>query len=151
MEKVSSGSVTQPQAKTTAKKTTKGEPVTAAPATVEELQKQVSELTAKLNAIPQDLEERINYFNHKKDLIHKLSRLEENAENLNHYLNKVLEIVAVNDFETEDFILTIETGTKYSRNQIFALQNPSLIAEVLHFLLGKIKVKIEIFKMEIEA
>ena len=50
--------------------------------TVEELKKQVQELTTRLNTLPQDLNSRIEYFNQKKELIRKLSKLEANALSL---------------------------------------------------------------------
>jgi hypothetical protein len=119
--------------------------------TVEELQKHVQELTARLNTIPRNLDERIEYFNHKKDLIRKLSRLETNASSLQSNLDMISELAAVNEYETEDFILSIEAGNKYNRKQIFSLQNPVLIGDVLTYLLGKIEAKVNELKKEIEA
>jgi hypothetical protein len=119
--------------------------------TVEELQKQVQDLTAKLNAVPKNLDERIEYFNHKKDLIRKLSRLEANARSLQENLDLISELAAANEFETEEFLLSIEGGNKYNRKQVFALQNPVLIGDVLTYLLGKIEAKAEGLKKEIEA
>ena len=119
--------------------------------TVEELQKRVQELTAKLQTVPQNLDERIEYFNHKKDLIRKLSRLEANANSLQENLDLISELAATNEFETDEFILSIEGGNKYNRKQIFALQNPVLIGDVLAYLQGKIEAKAEQLKKEIEA
>lgn len=118
---------------------------------IQELQKKVLELTAKLQAVPTDLNSRIEYFNEKKELIRKLTRLQANAENLQKHLDELSEIAVRNDFETEDYILTIESGGKYNRKQVFALQNPSLIGDVLAHLLGKIEAKSDGLKKLIEA
>ena len=118
---------------------------------VEELKKQVLELTVKLQAVPQNLEQRIEYFNHKKELIRKLNRLEANANSLQANLDTISELAAANEFETEEFLLSIEGGNKYNRKQVFALQNPVLIGDVLTYLLGKIEAKAKELKKEIEA
>jgi vacuolar-type H+-ATPase subunit I/STV1 len=119
--------------------------------TVEELQKKVEELTTRLNALPQDLNSRIEYFNQKKELIRKLSKLDSNAQSLRQHLDKIAEVTAKNDFETEEFILNIEAGNKYSKSIVFALQNPVLIGEIISYLLGKVEAKIEQLKNEIAA
>ena len=133
------------------KKTTIKKDAIAKEPTVQELQKQVQNLTAKLKAVPQDLNSRIEYFNIKKEQIRKLTKLEANAENLKTHLDSVAEVAATNDFETDEFILTIEGGGKYNRKQIFALQNPVLIGEVITYLLAKVEVKAEELKKQIEA
>lgn len=119
--------------------------------TVEELQKQVQELTTRLNTLPQDLNSRIEYFNQKKELIRKLSKLEANALSLSQHLDKVAEVAAKNEFETDEFVLSIEAGNKYNKSQVFALQNPILIGEIISYLLGKVELKIEQLKNEIAA
>lgn len=119
--------------------------------TVEELAKQVQQLKAKLQTVPQDLTARIDYFNNKKELIRKLSKLQASHENLQTHLDEIAETSAANEFETDDFILSIEAGSKYNKKQVFALQNPVLIGDVLTFLMGKMEAKIEGLKKEIEA
>jgi uncharacterized protein YoxC len=128
--------------------TTQAEPQ---PPTVEELQKQVQELTTRLKTLPQDLNSRIEYFNNKRELIRKLSKVETNAESLKTHLDQIAQIAAANDFETEEYILSIEGGSKYSKKQVFSLQNPVLIGDVLNYLLVKIEAKAEELKREIEA
>lgn len=119
--------------------------------TVDQLEKQVKELTAKLEAVPKNLNERIEYFNNKKDLIRKLTKLQANAENLQTHIDQLAELAASDDFQTDDYILSIESGTKYSKNQVFAIQNPVLVADVLVYLLGQIEAKAEALKKEIAA
>lgn len=136
--------------KTTNQKSTKTTKPVKEP-TKEELQKQVQQLTAKLEAVPQDLSSRIEYFNNKKELIRKLGGLEANTQNLQTHLDNIAEVAASNEFETEEFILTIEGGPKYSRKQIFALQNPVLIGDVITYLMGKMEAKVVDLKKQIEA
>lgn len=119
--------------------------------TIEELQKQVQALTSKLQSVPQNLEARIEYFNGKKELIRKLGKLEKSATDLKEHLDNIAEISAANDFETDEFILTIEAGGKYNRSQVFALQNPVMIGEVITYVLGKMEAKIGDLKKQIEA
>ena len=120
--------------------------------TVEELQKQVQELKTKLQAVPQTLDERIEYFNHKKGLIRKLGALEANAQNLQEHLDKLAELSAENEFDTENYVLTIEGGeNSYRKNDIFKLKNPVLIAEVLTYLLEKLEAKANELRKEIAA
>lgn len=119
--------------------------------TVEELQKQIEDLKGKLNSVPKDLDSRIEYFNHKKELIRKLGTLKANAQSLQTHLDTISELAAANDFETEEYMLSIEGGGKYNRKQIFALQNPVLIGEVITYLLGKVEAKVLNLQKEIEA
>lgn len=151
-EKANGKATAQAETKKVATKETRtnGKPAANQP-TVEELQKKVEELTARLTTIPRNLDERIEYFNHKKELIRKLGKLEANAQSLQTHLDAIAELAAVNDFETEDYVLTIEGGGKYSRKQVFALQNPVLIGDVLTYLLGKMEAKTTELKKEIEA
>jgi len=119
--------------------------------TVEELEKKIQELTARLNTIPKDFSARIEYFNHKRELIRRHAILEQNAENLRNHLLTLSEVAARNDFESDEFSLSIEGGSKYSKKQVFALQNPVLIGDVINFLLGKIEAKADNIKNQIEA
>jgi len=147
-QNVSKMEVKKPNTTEAAKTTTKA---AEKKPTVEELEKQVQQLKAKLQAVPQDLTARIDYFNSKKELIRKLGKLEASHENLQTHLDDIAEASAANDFETDDFILSIEAGNKYNKKQVFALQNPVLIGDVLTFLMGKMEAKIEGLKKEIEA
>ena len=119
--------------------------------TVEELQKRVLELQGKLSSIPQNLNDRIDFFTKKQDLIRKLGRLDANKENLSIHLDSLSEIAASNEFENEEYFLNIEAGRKYSKKAIFSLQNPLIIGEVISFIMGRIDVKREELQKAIEA
>lgn len=119
--------------------------------TAEELKKQVEELQRKLSTIPRELDQRIEYFTKKQELIRKLGRLDANHENLTEHLDALAEIAAKNEFENEDYFLSIESGGKYSKKAIFSLQNPVIIGEMISFILGRIDVKREELRKSIEA
>lgn len=119
--------------------------------TVEELQRELGQLKKKLLEVPQDLNARIEYFNQKKELIRKLSRLNANAEGLLEHLDKIAELAAANEFENDVYTLSIESGDRYNKKQVFALQNPIIIAEVINFMLGKVEAKADELKKQIES
>lgn len=120
--------------------------------TPEELQKQVAELQKKLASIPQNLEQRIEYFNQKKELIRRLSVLNVNHETLSEHLDKLSELAAVNEFENEDYFLSIEAPSgSYSKKAVYALKNPVIIGEMITFILGRIDAKRKELKTAIEA
>ena len=119
--------------------------------TVEELQKRIEQLQNKLTSIPQNLDERIEYFSNKQELIRKLSRLDANKENLTVHLDALSEIAAQNEFENEDYFLNIETGGSYNKKAIFSLKNPVIIGEVISFVMGRIDVKRAELQKDIEA
>ncbi|MFZ4705451.1 MAG: hypothetical protein ACOYMF_05530 [Bacteroidales bacterium] len=119
---------------------------------VEELTKQVQKLQKQLSSIPQNLEERIKYFNEKKELIRRLTILNANIEALELHVTKLHEISAISDFETEDYNLTVEGGSgSYRKASIFTLKNPVIISEVIAFMMGRIDVKRLDIAAQIEA
>lgn len=125
---------------------------TAANPTLEQLQKENAELKKQLSAIPSDLETRINYFNHKKELIKRLSLLEENRSELNRHLDNISELSAENDFNNNRYKITVVDGdSSYNNRDIFSIQNPVIIGDVMTYILGRIEAKQAEIKKEIEA
>jgi hypothetical protein len=109
-------------------------------------------LQSRLCAIPQNLDDRIKYFNEKKELIRRLAILNANIEALEIHATKLHEIEAINDFENEDYSLTVEGGSeKYRKATIFTLRNPVIIGEVIAFMMGRIDVKRLEIATQIEA
>jgi hypothetical protein len=122
------------------------------PESVEELKTQVLELKKRLLAIPQNLDDRIRYFNEKKELIRRLAILNANIVALEEHAQKLHEIAETNDFETEDYSLTVEGGTgSYRKATVFLLKNPVIIGEVIAFMMGRIDVKRLELAAQIEA
>jgi predicted nuclease with TOPRIM domain len=110
--------------------------------TFEQLQKENEELKKQVSAIPSDLETRINYFNHKKELIKRLSLLEENRSELNRHLDNISELSAENDFNNNRYKITVVDGdSSYNSRDIFSIQNPVVIGDVITFILGRIEAK----------
>jgi len=119
---------------------------------VEELKKKVKKLEKQLLSMPQNLDDRIKYFNEKKELIRRLTILNANIEALEIHVTKLHEVAAISDFETEDYSLTVEGGTgSYRKATIFTLKNPVIISEVIAFMMGRIDVKRLEIAAQIEA
>jgi len=144
-----------PQEQATANTTAANEPTTAQeqkPESVEELKNQVEALKKRLSGIPQNLDDRIKYFNEKKELIRRLAILNGNAEALEGHAQKLHEIAVTNDFENEDYILSVEGGTGgYRKASIFTLKNPVIISEVITFMMNRIDAKRLEIAAQIEA
>lgn len=119
--------------------------------TAEDLKKVIEDLNKRLSAIPQELDKRIEYFNQKKEQIRRLSILTSDSEILNSHLDTLSELTAANEFENEEYFLNIEGGNKYNKKAIYSLKNPSIIAELLVFIIARIDHKREDLKKQIEA
>ena len=122
------------------------------PESVEELKTQVLELKKRLLAIPQNLDDRIKYFNEKKELIRRLSILNANIEALEEHAQKLKEIAQTNDFETDEYSLSVEGGSgSYRKATVFLLKNPVIIGEVIGFMMNRIDAKRLELATQIEA
>lgn len=119
--------------------------------TPEELKAENERLKQQLSGIPTDLKARVEYFAHKNELIRRLGRLDVDRDILNNHLDKLAEIAAKNDFDNEEYYLNIEAGNSYSKKAMYTLKNPVLIGEVIAFVVGRIEVKRDALKAEIEA
>jgi len=119
--------------------------------TPEELKQVIEDLNKRLSAIPTDLKTRVEYFNKKNELIRRLSKLDTDKEILSNHLDKLSEIAAANEFESEEYYLNIEGGSQYSKKAVYTLKNPVIIGELIAFIIGKIDSKRDSLKKEIEA
>ena len=127
-------------------------PAQEQPESVEALKTQVLELQKRLLSLPKNLDDRIKYFNEKKELIRRLTILNANIEALEIHVTKLHEIAQINDFDTEDYSLTVEGGSgSYRKASIFQLKNPVIISEVIGFMMGRIDVKRLEIAAQIEA
>lgn len=149
--KVEGGKNAQEQAPAAIAETVNNTATQEQPEKVEELKKQVEELTKRLAAIPQNLDERIKYFNEKREMIRRLSVLTANIEALATHATKLQELAAVNDFESEDYVLTIESGNRYSKTAALTLKNPMIIGDVIAYMMGRIDAKRLELAAQIEA
>lgn len=137
----------------TLKKVENGNKPTAKKApTVEELQKTVENLQKKLAAVPNNLDERIAYFQQKKVFIDQLAKLEAQEAELQKSLDTISDKAAENEFLTEEFSLLLTEKHGYgSPDTIWNFKNPIIIGEVIDFVLQRIAKKREELKLKIEA
>lgn len=149
--KVEGGKTAQEQAMATSAETVTTADSQAQPENVEDLKKKVEELQNRLATIPQNLDERIRYFNEKKELIRRLSLLNSNVDALETHSARLQELAAVNDFESEDYVLTIESGNRYSKTAALTLKNPMIIGDVIAYMMGRIDAKRLELAAQIEA
>lgn len=119
--------------------------------TPEELKKVIEDLNKRLSAIPQEFDKRIEYFNQKKEQIRRLSVLDNDSEILNSHLEALSTITAANEFENEEYFLSIEGGNKYTKKAVYSLKNPMIIGELLVFIIARIDRKREELRKQIEA
>jgi superoxide dismutase len=104
------------------------------------------------NAQGANLETKIQYFNHKKELIRKLTTLTDNKEELNKHLENLSEIAAENDFINDRYKIYIKDNNAGYRNEdIFSIKNPDIIGDVLTFIIKRIEDKEGKLRKEIEA
>ena len=141
------------QGKTTPKKeeVKKVLPNTKQQPTVEQLQKKVEELETRLSKVPQSLDEKIEYFTEKKELIRRFGKLTAHKESLAQHLDSISEIAAKDEFENDDYYLNIETGGSYNKKSLYQLKNPVIIGDMIQFIIGRVEVKMEELRKQIEA
>lgn len=119
--------------------------------TLQELEKENEELRKKLNSVPADLDKKIEYFNRKRQLIKKFDALELKRENLFEHLTNIAEISAKNDFTNDRYSLIIMNADGgYNAKEVFKMQNPVIIGDVLNFVAAKIEAKQAEIKKQIE-
>jgi len=136
-------------AKAESQENTTTENLTVVQPTVEELQNKVSELEARLNRQPKNLDEQIKYFQWKKSKIDDLNMFNYTRTTLTEAHQKTKQLANTNDFENSEFRITLTNGTtKYSEGtKLFSLSNPVIIQNCIAFIIDAINVKI----MELEA
>lgn len=114
---------------------------------VKHLEEEVLKLRAKLSQEPQDLEEKIQYYQEKQKKIEQLEKLTIHRENLESHQNKLKEIAKISDFECTTYELKITAG--YKDTPPLAINNPALISELITFVINKISDKTEALKLAI--
>lgn len=124
---------------------------TPQPENVAEMQSRIEELQKRLASIPQNLEDRITYFNEKRELIRRLGSLDQTIEAMQGHAAKLDELIAANDFENEDYFLNIEGGDRYRKSAVLSLKNPVVIADVMAYMLGRMAAKRADLAAAIEA
>lgn len=134
--------------KTVTKKT---EVKTIAP-TVEELQKQIAELTARLNAQPKSIEEQIEFFKTKKKKIDYLNLFEKKQKEVCEVIQVLEDQISSNDLEETKYILKLERYSQYSRgDKVLSVNNPEIVNRCFGFLNDCISQRITELRNDIQA
>lgn len=115
---------------------------------IESLKKQLEEANKKLQE-PVNLEERIQYYQRKQELIMQLNRLVSEAEHLRAIEAEVQECIMDDEFECESYKLSLGKLSQYRNDTVFSMNNPVVIGEVINCILNRINAKMDKLKIEI--
>lgn len=119
---------------------------------IEQLREELKKLQEQISRQPQSLDEKIQYFQNKKDLIKKLETLDGYTKTLETVTEEVLKAAGENGFFTEAFTLKVVRKVSYRDDvEVLKVQNPTVINEVLGFALASINAKREELKNLINA
>lgn len=115
---------------------------------IERLKKLLEETRKKLQE-PENLEERIQYYQRKQELISRLDRLTSEEGRLKEVQEEVIETMEGNDFECNNFMLSVGRVGAYKNETVFSMNNPALIGEVIGYVLERVASKMEKLREEI--
>lgn len=119
---------------------------------IEQLREELKKLQEQVSRQPQSLDEKIQYFQNKKDLIKKLETLDGYTKTLETVTEEVTKAAGENGFFTEAFTLKVVRKVSYRDDvEVLKVQNPTVINEVLGFALASINAKREDLKNLINA
>ncbi len=115
------------------------------------LEAEIEKLKSQLKQTPQTLEEKIEFYQVKQQKIKQLSKLGKSSDELFGHIEKLEEMVEKNDFECDEYKLSVgeTTNGNYREATVFQMNNPIIIRDVIKFVLQQIDNKIDILKMEI--
>lgn len=120
---------------------------------VEELKREVERLNniLSLKKEPDNIEDKIKYFEKKKDLIVKREKMDIYINNLNSVYETICKEAQEDIFSSEIFNINITKKTNYRDDDIIKISNPVLIAELIEFLISKSEAKRKNIELEINA
>lgn len=105
------------------------------------------ELKKKVSNEPQNLEEKIEYFLDKKEKIYQLSKLDATHVQLTEHFETLQELTEEDEFTCNEYILSVSRATAYRNDDdVFKMNNPVIIGDVIKFVLGRIEQKQEALK-----
>lgn len=118
----------------------------------EELKKENERLKKMLDRGPKTLEEKIQFFKEKEEFIKHLNNLSLKRDHLLRISDDVSAEIEEDEFVTDKFSISVTQKKGYSNEEaVFKVHNPVLVAELLHYVLGKMSGKIEELQLSIEA
>ena len=115
---------------------------------IESLKKQLEEANKKLQE-PVNLEERIQYYQRKQELIMQLDRLISESERLKTIQEEIEECIEDDEFECESYKLSLGKLSQYRNDTVFSMNNPVVFGDVINCVLNRINVKMDKLKTEI--
>lgn len=115
---------------------------------IESLKKQLEEANKKLQE-PVNLEERIQYYQRKQELIMQLDRLVSESERLKTIQEEIEECIEDDEFECESYKLSLGKLSQYRNDTVFSMNNPVVIGDVINCVLNRINAKMDKLKTEI--
>lgn len=115
---------------------------------IESLKKQLEEANKKLQE-PVNLEERIQYYQRKQELIMQLDRLISESERLKTIQEEIEECIEDDEFECESYKLSLGKLSQYRNDTVFSMNNPVVIGDVINCVLNRINAKMDKLKTEI--
>lgn len=123
------------------------------PKSLEQLQQENEELKRKLSRIPERLEDKISFFEQKKGYINQLTKLEKSKLALETTHGDVMESMEEDEFFSETFSFRVSRKTGYSSHEedVFKMNNPTIVGEVIDFVLDRITAKMGDLRKAIDA
>ena len=117
---------------------------------IESLKKQLEEANKRLQE-PVNLEERIQYYQRKQELIMQLDRLVSESERLKTIQKEIEECIEDDEFECESYKLSLGKLSQYRNDTVFSMNNPVVIGNVINCVLNRINAKMDKLKTKEKA
>lgn len=117
----------------------------------EELRREIERLKAQLSKNPETFDDLINYFQRKQELINQLQQFENTHGTIKQHLQVVNKEHNEDIFSSDNYSLVI-MGKKqagYGESEILKFKNPSVIADLLSYVLAKVESKMNEIQYEI--
>lgn len=105
-----------------------------------------------LTAVVQTIEQKIEYYQKKQELIQRFHALEDTNNVLSDHLEGLGKETGEDIFMSDQYKLTLTVKSGYSsEREILKFRNPEILAELLAFIQGKIAGKMDQVGREIAA
>lgn len=110
--------------------------------TPEDLKAENERLRKQLETVPTNLQDRIAYYDQKKDWINKLGRIVKEENKLKELLEEVGEKIEEDEFLNDTFAFAIVRKKTYgSDEELLKISNPVVVGDALHVVLKRLQDK----------
>lgn len=117
----------------------------------EELKAEVIRLRALLAKSPENLDDKIKFYQRKQELIKRLENLENTFTIINEHVDQVSKEAAEDLFTSDTYKLSLTIKKGYnSESDVLQFRNPVIIAELLAFVLARVARKRDDVQNEIQ-